>query len=162
RPIITELKAIKDQYEDKSKQAKTLATTLEDLAKDKMGAVAAFEEANKLFNGKVQDEEAAKPLLNEAKKLDTQLSEKAKQINLAREDLSKVIAKEKHQTNQYENAKKELVALEEKIGTLQKWKEAHESRRAIAEEEQLILSKLNDAEGILERLQEYNYRIQNA
>src|SRR5690606_29346159 len=107
-------------------------------------------------------EELAKPLLNKAKVLDVQLSELAKQIRRASEDVEVVRRREVRQREQYTRAKAELASTEDQILTLQKWKEEHESRKPIAEQEHLILSKLYDAKRILESLQEYNSRITTA
>lgn len=162
RPIITELQTTRNQYADKSKQAKALEISIEGLTKEKKIADSIFEDAQRAYNAKLQEEESAKPLLNEAKALDTQLREKAKQINAAREEVNKIIDKEKQQLAGYDNAKKELFDLELKIEKLKKWAKEHENRRTIAEEEQLILFKLNGAESIIENLQVFQNRIQTA
>src|SRR5690606_19191369 len=162
RPIFTELKSVQKQYTDKSKLVTELSIAKEYLTKQKKLADLTFEQAHKTFNAKVKEEEQAKPLLNQAKALDVQLSELAKHIRRASEDLEVVHKKEVSQTEQYTKAKAALASREDQILKLQKWKEEHESRKPIAEQEHLILSKLYDAKRILESLHEYNSRIKTA
>src|SRR5690606_17656317 len=63
---------------------------------------------------------------------------------------------------EYSQITKELVVIEEEVVKLKQWKSENEKRQPIAEQENLILSKLRDAERILEGLQNYNSRIQTA
>ncbi|WP_417359738.1 AAA family ATPase [Galbibacter sp.] len=159
RPILNELKGTQRQHTDKTKQAAELSNAKGTLTKLKKEADTVFMNVNKDLVVKEQEEELAKPLLTQANALDVKLDEQAKQVKQASKDLDDLRKREVNQSEQFTKAKAELVAVEEKIVTLKKWKEDNESRQPIAEQEHLILSKLSDAESILENLQMYNSRI---
>ena len=121
-------------------------------------ANATFEQAREIVNGRLKEEEQAQPLLNAAKALDVKLSEKAEQITQAKEDFALVCEKETRQKAQFSEVQTELEAAEKEIKELSDWKTINKLRQPIAEQESLILSKLNDAKGLLENLQSLTSR----
>lgn len=162
RPIISALQDTQEQITAKSKQTEELSSNLTSLKEQRKIADAAFEQATEGLNTKVLEEEQSQPLLNSAKALDVQLTEKAEQIKQAIEDFATVCNKEAKLKEQFSQADKELGDIEKEIVKLEQWKADNEAHQQIAEQENLILSKLQDAGGILERLQNYSSRIHNA
>lgn len=161
RSIITGLQNVQEQITSRSKEAEGLSTTINGLKEQKKSSDAAFQQATETLNKRIQEEQQAQPLLNMAKALDVQLGEKAEQIKQATEDVTSVCKKEAQQKDQYSDTKKELEVIEEGIVKLNQWKDDHKNYQSIAEQEHLILSKLNDSESILKSLQDYNTRLHN-
>ena len=159
RPIVSELQNAQKQITSRSKQDEELSTNLNSLKEQKKKSDAAFEQATKTLNIKIQEEEQAQPLLNTAKTLDVQLTEKAEQIKQTNEDVATVRKKETQQKEQFSQAVKELEDIGKERVKLGRWKAENEFRQQIAEQENLILSKLGDAKEILESLQNYTVRI---
>lgn len=162
RPILTELQSTQKQHAFKSENEATLATTIAALVEQKTVSDTFFEQANQALINQDKKQQDAQPLLNEAKALDVQLKEKAEQLKLALDEVAMVTKKEKQQIDECSKTKKELEAAEKEIVKLKQWKGDNENRQPIAEQEHLILSKLSDAESILEGLQDYNASIQTA
>lgn len=102
---------------------------------------------NKLLND-------ALPLLEEAKKLDTLLAEKTTQVTKAREEFENTSAKNSLHQQTVADQKIKLSALSAAIKTLEDWKTDHLDRSAIAENKDIIISKLQDAQKLLDFLQE--------
>lgn len=161
RPMINDLQNTREQMGFKSKQLEEISSALTSLDEQKKVSDTAFERAATALDIKVQEEEQARPLLNMAKALDVQLTEKTGQVQQAAEELASVREKETQQKEQLFRTGKELENLEKEIAQLDRWKAENESRRPVAEQESLILSKLRDAGGILESLKNYTSRIRS-
>ncbi len=159
RPIVSELQNAQKQITSRSKQDEELSSNLNSRKEQKKISDVAFEQATKTLNIKMQEEEQAQPLLNTAKTLDVQLTEKAEQIKQTNEDVAAVRKKETQQKEQFFQTVKELENIEKERVKLGQWKAENEFRQQIAEQENLILSKLGDAKEILESLQNYTIRI---
>ena len=95
----------------------------------------------------------ALPLLAQAKKLDTLLSEKKEQLAKAREEV--VLASEKYDRHHrsLEEKQRESTGLLEEIRTLEEWKAKNMDRSPVVQHKDLILSKLRDAQNLLNILQ---------
>ncbi len=159
RPVIDRLQNVKEQIASKSKQSEELISNLSVLQWQKEVLDVAIGKLTIDLNTKTQEAENAKPLLDEAKTLDVQLSEKAEQIKLAEEEATSAFIKEKQQNELLYKTEKESGHLQEEISKLNRWKSDNEVRQPVAEQESIILSKLGDAEGMLESLQNYDDRI---
>jgi len=98
-------------------------------------------------------QEEAKPLLDEAKKLDAQLQAKADEVTDAQHQLD--ARKEKWETSRRRLAKQEAEAeaLVRQVGKWQEWKEKRRSRQMVAENHTLIVAKLSDAHKQLEAIE---------
>ncbi|HUH47627.1 MAG TPA: AAA family ATPase [Arenibacter sp.] len=94
----------------------------------------------------------ALPQLAEAKKLDTLLSEKKKQSAKAREEAENASKKSGQHQKTMLAKQAELAHLLSEIKTLDYWKTKNSDRRPIAENKDIILSKLRDAHKLLEIL----------
>src|SRR5690606_13485052 len=162
RPIFTELNGVKQQHALKTDSASSLSTKIDSLKKDKKVADESFKKATETFDLKQKQEQEAQPLLNAAKALDVKLHEKSEQVEHASEELIRVNRKLTLQTKESAEVLIELNTVKEEILELKQWKTDNESRGPIAEQENLILSKLSDAEGILQNLKYYNARIKKA
>lgn len=113
---------------------------------------------NLLLDSKKELEERNKaahdalPLLEKAKKLDTLLLEKSKQVQNANEEADKAVEKSDKYEVQLAQQKSEATKLHAEIEALEKWKVDHASRKPIAENRDIILSKLQDAQKLVEDL----------
>ncbi|MDR2816404.1 MAG: AAA family ATPase [Proteiniphilum sp.] len=162
QPVVNSLQHVREQTAGRAKELEEISSTLASLNGEEKISAAAFAQAKALLDAKAQEEEAARPSLNRAKALDVQLAEKAEQVKQAAEEAAIVREKEKEQKEQFLRTENELGEREKEIAQLNRWRADNESRRPVAEQESLILSKLKDAEGILESLQQYNSRISAA
>lgn len=95
----------------------------------------------------------AQPLLEKARKLDTLLSEKKEQVSQLKEEAQK--ANEVNQQHQaiLKNKEEAFAALLGEIETISQWQTEQAARKPVAENKDLILSKLEDAQKLLEALQ---------
>ncbi len=162
RPVVNRLKDIQEQLAVKTNQAEELNNRLSDLQQQQEIIGEAIEKAAETLDLKTKEEEQAKPLLNSAKALDVQLSEKAEQVKAAEAEAAAIRNKQQQQTAQFEQTREAAALVEQEIARLQQWMAANESRRPIAEQESFILSRLEDAAGILEQLHYYTSRISDA
>ena len=91
-------------------------------------------------------QEAAKPLLDEARKLDVQLQAKEVELAEARQRLqvryTKKEAGDRYLIQQQEKAQ----VLGQQVARLEAWKEKHRNRQSIAENVAFIVAKLNDGQ----------------
>jgi exonuclease SbcC len=89
--------------------------------------------------------QAAIPLFNEAKRLDTVIGEKTRQLEGLRHERQLAENKRIHQEKTIDQTTTGLKKLEDEIMHLQEWRRNHQNRQAIADNSELILSKLEDA-----------------
>jgi exonuclease SbcC len=149
------------QAEDRELQENLLTEKkqLERLAVQLDESNSALRQAETQLAQTIKEQEDATPLVAEANSLDLQLAERQLQIEtlssetqLAAQRLSSV-ADEKRQTQEA------LEVEEREMLRLGVWKKEHQGRAAIAENEILIKSKLEDATKVLRSLAEYKARI---
>lgn len=153
RPVVDKLHHTRGQLTDKSTQSEQLIVRLAALHQQKETIDLSLQQAESNLNARIQEQEAAQPLLDAAKKLDTQLAEKEAQIRQGKDEVSTALEKLQQQQEKSAQTKQEADRLEQAIQRLNQWKEEHASRQSIAEQHQLIISKLNDAATLLETLQ---------
>lgn len=101
---------------------------------------------NKAFND-------ALPQLEKAKKLDIVLFEKGNQLTKAKEEAENALEKNRKHQKILENKQTELEDLSTEIKIIEDWKIENTDRRPIADNKDIILSKLQDAKKLLEILQ---------
>lgn len=94
------------------------------------------------------------PLLEEAKKLDTLLSEKKEQLLKAKEEAENASVKSSQHQQSLADHQTKLSTLSVAIKTLEDWKKDNSDSSAIAENRDVIISKLQDAQKLLDSLQE--------
>lgn len=111
--------------------------------------VAAFETDLQTRNKTYND---ALPQLTEAKKLDTLLSEKKEQLKKSQEELENTSKRRDQHQKTLTDKQVELTRLLAEIKTLDDWKTRNLDRRPIADNRDLIRSKLGDAHKLLNTL----------
>lgn len=131
-------------------QAQTQQQLLADQAAETEALVA---QASDQLAIQMMAQEEAKPLLDQAKKLDIQLQAKETELAAAQQQLQ--LRKVKWQTSKerLSQQKREAEALMQQVSKLQDWKEKRSNRRSVAENSPLIISKLNDARKQLETIE---------
>jgi exonuclease SbcC len=95
----------------------------------------------------------ALPKLTEAKKLDTLIAEKIKQSDLAKTELETAKIKQTNFLKEVSEKEVELVQIAKKIQSAQEWQNKLEAKKPIAIHQDIIISKLNDAEKLRLSLQ---------
>lgn len=159
RPVMDGLYDIREQMISRSGEYEEMADALSDLEKKKAIRNVAIGKLSNDLNARMEEEEQALPLLNAARVLDVRLTEKAEQKKQAGEEAIAAREKEKQYEDTLAGRQRVLNALQGKIIKLNKWKSDNEARKPIAEQENIILSKLGDAESLLGDLKNYNTRI---
>lgn len=162
KEIVNNLLHIREQIDAKQSAINDNSSKLMIQREEKKAADKAFDQAVATLETAARKEEEAQPLLNRARALDVQLTEKAAQVKRAYDDFSAISEKIIGQKEQLSSAKKNLTDLEKEIDGLSRWKNENEFRQPIAEQESLILSKLTDAEEILKSLHDYTTSIKEA
>ena len=123
------------------------------LDKEKDASLVALQDANEKLITANNAQEQAKPLIEEARTLDLQLKEKETQVSRATEDTLSIQEKYTQQQDQLKSKKEEAEALQKSIEQLMQWKEDNVSRKTVAENQSLIVSKLSDAQNLLGAIQ---------
>ncbi|MBD1421994.1 AAA family ATPase [Sphingobacterium chuzhouense] len=147
------LKHAQQQKGDKKATLTTLKESIAQLDSQKLtldAQLATLETDLKAKNNAFND---AAPLLAEARRLDTLLLEKRDQLVKAKEDADVASLKSSEQEKAVEDKQAALTKLLLEIEKLEAWKVENIDRRPIAENREIILSKLQDAHKLLEALQ---------
>ncbi|WP_343689416.1 SbcC/MukB-like Walker B domain-containing protein [Chitinophaga sp.] len=150
RPVVAQLNTVQGQINAKRVSLEQIRVQLNALQQKKDALDITLQQTEDNLTARIAEEEAALPLLNEAKTLDVQLAEKELQTSQAQTTFN--TASQKLQQQQQQLTQKQLDAeqLESKVKELQQWKESNTARQPIAEQHSLIISKLNDAGILLE------------
>lgn len=146
-------RSAENQLADKATALKEMETGLYDLQQQDKHLENLLQNANADFITKTKTNEDTKPLLEEARGLDIQIREKTAQVNEATNEVQLATNNYKEQEKQLQKKQQESDLLLDSIGELKKWKEENIVRRPIAENQQLIVSKLADAGKLLDTLQ---------
>jgi exonuclease SbcC len=143
------LKHTQQQHAEKTTAFTALKATITTLQEQKEHLEAQLKLAENRLAEKNKALTDALPLLEQAKKLDILLTEKKEQVEKLKEDAENASeANTKHQTTL--TAKEdEYSNLEVQIKTITDWKTENKDRSPIAENKDLILSKLQDAQKLL-------------
>ena len=162
RSLIEGLQSVRTQITSKSKLVEELSANRFSLQQQKKALDPVIEKATNDLTIQTQEEAQAQPLLNAAKTLDVQLSEKQEQIRQAAEEAATIRNKKKQQNELLLQIQKDLEQLDGEVTKLNQWRAGNEGHRQIAEQESVILSKLEDAQSILDNLRNYTVRIHDA
>jgi len=147
------LKHTQQQHADKTVAFTTLKATIATLQEQKENLEKQLELVQNSLSEKNKALTVALPLLEQARKLDTLLAEKKEQVQKLKEEAENASeANQKHQT-ELTAKQEEFTHLVTQIKTITDWKTEHADRSPIAENKDLILSKLQDAQKLLETLQ---------
>jgi exonuclease SbcC len=147
------LKHAQQQHANKTAAFTTLKAAIATLQEQKENVEEQLEQAQNHLSEKNKAITEALPLLEQARKLDTLLTEKKEQVQKLKEEAENASeANQKHQT-ELTTKQQEFTHLVTQIKTINDWKTEHADRSSIAANKDLILSKLQDAQKLLETLQ---------
>jgi exonuclease SbcC len=142
------------QLAEKIVSLQDLQTTLYSLQQRQEGLNKELQTANETAVANTQKQDAAVPLLEEARALDLQIKEKAEQVNQADTEvkIAEVDHQQLHQQLQQQHLQCEQLLVS--ISKLQQWKKDNNTRQQIAENHNLISAKLGDAVTLLDAAEE--------
>ncbi|KGO79962.1 hypothetical protein Q763_12220 [Flavobacterium beibuense F44-8] len=147
------LKHAQQQHADRTAVFTEIKATIATQQEQKENLEEQLEQAENRLSEKNKALTDALPLLEQARKLDTILEEKKEQVQKLKEEAESVTeANQKHQ-EALTAKQEEFTHLVTQIQTITDWKTEHADRNPIAENKDLILSKLQDAQKLLETLQ---------
>ena len=148
------LKHAQQQHVDKTASLTALNATIATQQEQKENLEKQLELAQNHLSEKNKTLTDALPLLEQARKLDTLLEEKKEQVQKLKEEAENASeANQKHQET-LTAKQEEFTHLVTQIETITNWKTENADRSSIAENKDLILSKLQDAQKLLEILQQ--------
>ena len=152
RSLVDAKQQTEKQLVEKSTALKEIEATLTGLQKQKDELEEILKTANEDLNTKTKTREDAKPLLDEAKRLDVQISERMLQVVAAMKERDTALENKNEYEGQLKEKVKEAAQLLEGITALQKWKEENNARQPVAQNQSLIVSKLDDAQKQLDAM----------
>lgn len=148
------LKHAKQQHADKTTALAQIKANIAVLQEDKEKLEKHLEVAETNLSEKNKALTDALPLLEQARKLDTLLAEKKQQVEKLKEEAeNSAEANNQHQIL-LKAKQEEFANLADQIKDITDWKAENKDRSPIAENKDLILSKLQDAQQLLEILQQ--------
>lgn len=146
RSIATAKEQTLHQLADKIAASKEIDTNLSQLQKQKTELNSVLQTASEDVIAKTNAREAAKPLLEEAKVLDVQINERTAQVKVALDERNSALESKQQQEEQWKGKQLEAAQLLAGLNALKKWKEDNSARQPVAENQNLIVSKLDDAQ----------------
>ncbi len=153
RSLIDVKQLTKKQLADKHLALKDVEATLSGLQKQKEELEELLLTSNSALTEKIKAQEDAKPLLEAAKVLDVQKNERTVQVTAAIFDRDTALENKNQQEGLLKVKQQEADHLQAGIDALKKWKEENNARQPIADNQILIVSKLDDAQKQLNALQ---------
>lgn len=148
------LKHAQQQHAEKTTAFVAVKTTIATLQEQKGSLEKQLEQAQNHLSEKNNTLTDALPLLEQARKLDTLLTEKKEQVEKLKEEADNASEANKQHQTLLTAKQEEFTHLATQIETITNWKTEHADRSSIAENKDLILSKLQDAQKLLEILQQ--------
>ena len=139
---------------------KETEATLSGLQKQKEKLEELLLTAKEKLTTRIKVQEDAKPLLEEAKILDVQISERTAQVTDAKHERDTALENKKNHERQIKEKQQESDQLLAGIDALKKWKEKNNARQPITENQSLIVAKLDDAQKQLDALQALSTNIE--
>jgi exonuclease SbcC len=152
RTLVDAKQQSEKQLADKFLALKEIEGTLSGLQKQKIELEELLLSANKDLTAKTKAREDAKPLLEAAKVLDVQISERTVQVTEVINERDTALENKKQQEVLLKAKQQEADQLLAGIDALKKWKEENIARQPIADNQSLIVSKLDDAQKHLDAL----------
>ncbi|WP_153848795.1 AAA family ATPase [Sphingobacterium paramultivorum] len=148
------LKYVQEQHADKTTALAQIKANLAVLQKEKERLENQLDLAETNLSEKNKALTDALPLLEQARRLDTLLEEKKQQVEKLKEEAeNSVEANSQHQIL-LATKQEEFTILADQIKDIADWKAENKDRSPIAENKDIILSKLQDAQQSLEILQQ--------
>ncbi|MCR6642406.1 MAG: hypothetical protein NVV82_26320 [Sporocytophaga sp.] len=139
---------------DKEVKLKDLESALQLQEEEQKKQNEQLNSAQQKLDLKTKDQEQAQPLLNQAKQLDTQLKDRVLQLQTAKIDLQQAKEIFTNQEEQIQNYQQRAEQLQQSIGRLEAYSIQHQSRKSLAENDQLVLTTLTDAQATLQEEQQ--------
>jgi exonuclease SbcC len=152
RTWVDALNQTEKQFNQKATEVKVLEENIFTLQEQKDLLEKLLKDLETQLAGKTKENDDAIPFLEEAKRLDTILKAKEEQILNAKNEVAS--AKDVHDQHlvQLHNKQAEVAKLHLDIEKLKSWKNENISRQPIAENRTIIISKLADAQKLLDSL----------
>jgi len=144
------LKHTQQQLAEKTISLTTLKQTIATLQEQRENLETRLKLAENRLSEKNKTLADALPLLEQAKKLNTLLTEKKQQVEKLKEEAESASAANIQQQTILAGKQEEFADLVTQIKTITDWKTENTDRSPIAENKDLILSKLKDAQKLLE------------
>jgi len=151
RPAMEGQQKIRQQLEERNALLGQQWEVLERLERDQEALIRQLQEGQEELTKKSAEQEQAISGLDRAKALDVELTEKSRQIVEVEGELQTVEGRENALKQTLVLRRKEAEAAVAEITRLSGWKTQNASRQSIAENENLILSRLKDAGTLLEK-----------
>lgn len=145
--------SVEQQLAEKTVMLQEWQSTLDGLQQQQKTLEIRLQTAIEEVAAHIKKQEAAIPLLEEARALDIQISEKTEQLNRAADEAKEAEDKYQQQNQQLQLQQQEADQLLSSITQLQQWKKDNNSRQPVAEHYGVISSKLSDARTLLNVLQ---------
>ncbi len=145
RHWIENIRELGGQEEKINTEADNLKKKLEALESQKAAMRQMLDAAEQALQDREKEEAAAVPLMEKALELDVLLKERKEQLESKTQELTALTDRYRQSFLQLERSKKAATALSEMISALTQWQEANRQREAVADNVNLIVSKLTDA-----------------
>ncbi|RYG54328.1 MAG: hypothetical protein EOO01_01870 [Chitinophagaceae bacterium] len=149
KPEVDSLRSAQNNLQHKNELIGKLNDDLNQLLKQIATLEVNIRLAEKSLESNIQNNEEAQPVLDDAKSLDVRLVEISKQVGFADSEEKTAVEKYNQYRLQVEKKENEARSLDDKIRDLSKWRSANINRKPVADNESLILSKLQDGQNLL-------------
>ncbi|MFV8334714.1 AAA family ATPase [Flavobacterium sp. RSP29] len=153
RSWVDALKHAQNQHAEKTTNLVTLKETIKSLEQKKETLDNQIEASGTVLIANNKALNDALPLLEQAKKLDTLIAEKREQLEKAKQEVEDAIATVNQQQKVLTEKQTEFFEISAQIKVITDWKTENKERSPIAENKDIILSKLQDAQKLLEIFQ---------
>lgn len=139
----------KKQWNEQNATLLLLKTKVAELQLQKEKFETALEKSKLALSQTIESHKEALPKLATAKKLDTLIAEKEKQKAAAKIEVEVAQTKQSNHQKQVIAKEAEIAQISTELTTIQDWQAKFESKKPIAENTELIVSKLVDAEKLV-------------
>ena len=153
---------LNDLLISKTKAIQQLEKELAEFQKQKIELDLLAQNAEADLATKIKTSDDAQPLLNEAKAIDVQLLERAEQITKASDEFTIANENYKEDEKQFLDQQEQAKLLRNSLDKLTKWKEENTVRQPVADNQNIIISKLTDAGKLLNSLKSISEEINKA
>lgn len=157
QPVRVWVQSLADQqklFADKQANHKKFEEALHSLEEQLKKQNEALNSARQKLDLKTKEHEQAQPLLNQAKQLDTQLEDRLKQLEKDSTDLQEAKNKLAAHDEQIRQHQQQAAQLQQSIEKLEAYAAQHQNRKSLAENDQLVLTTLADAQATLQEEQQ--------
>lgn len=160
RSIVEANASNNSRLESKGKDLGSLDAQIEKLKSQTDEQEALQIKAKTILDTNIKSQEDAQPLLNEAKALDVKLIERANQVEGAKREWERAHSAVEDHNKELDKREQNRLDLDQMLKSALAFMEKHAERKPLAENHQVILSKLSQAKKILSAEQEIASRIE--